>query len=668
MMLPRLFSSLWRSVQRAWARLFGYDLFLSHARSDGAGAAEALEARLEQIGFLVFRDVSGLEGAGELTPEIRRAVRRCRLLVVLLTPGALVSPWVAKELALRLAPRRRGLRFLPRRRRVYPVFCHEVRAQTLPAPLRRLGGVLGYELPADEAFDPDVVAESIRKVFGGWRQRAWLRLALALVAGAVLLLAVAIVAQRAAGRRNAERAQWEKAAGTAEAGLRWDVAELAFARAGAADPSARAGLWPRYTEARKRRLLTPRWRLGLAEGQRALWIGEHDGAPVALTYDSEKSRLHLLDEHGEVAAWAVAGSDLPLVEQVAGSACVFAGGTLWKAPLARAAHWSAQPLATGLDAENSVDTMPPVQLLRKGERLLLLGRKAKHWCVLEVDPVTLAIRNDTPLALPVDADTVLRLGHTDQWLALGGSLPHGSRAIDVVGWGVDGQPRTLRPAAGAVNPASTLPDLDMLAVAPDDAQVFVCYYLPRFANPGGMPGDLHAQWLAIDTATVRPAWPLDPRITKLFPVHTHQRLEALYETDNKALHALSFLDFIALDRPPLDLLPRVEAWSFFPQPNDAREDPVIAAAAEDRLLLLRADQRIFELPLPVRLRELESVGILVSASGNHVALRLRPGLDGEKESLLVWEYGIPPAVQTWPDVTALQEQLEVFPPAGKPAP
>ena len=88
-----------RTLLRSPARaLFGFDIFISYARSDGAAYAELLEARLETVGFTVFRDRHELNVGDPLDHTVTAAIQRSRRFVLVDTMGARVSPWVAKEL------------------------------------------------------------------------------------------------------------------------------------------------------------------------------------------------------------------------------------------------------------------------------------------------------------------------------------------------------------------------------------------------------------------------------------------------------------------------------------------------------------------------------------------------------------------------------------------
>jgi hypothetical protein len=91
-------------------------LFLSHAHENKALAAN-LQRVLEQQGSAehpveVWLDKRELRAGDGLTPEIERAITAADALLVLVTPAALQSVWVGKEVAM--APRVKAAQGPPR--------------------------------------------------------------------------------------------------------------------------------------------------------------------------------------------------------------------------------------------------------------------------------------------------------------------------------------------------------------------------------------------------------------------------------------------------------------------------------------------------------------------------------------------------------------------------
>ena len=135
-------------LKRIWCRLTGYDVFISYAQRDGLNYAKGLQRQLEsgKRKLLVFRDETGLEGSGELRPELLREVRRCRVLAVVVSPGACESKWVADEVAVRIDNgRRKRFGLFQRPAAVVPLLLPPVNTKALPEPLGVLSGYLWAE-------------------------------------------------------------------------------------------------------------------------------------------------------------------------------------------------------------------------------------------------------------------------------------------------------------------------------------------------------------------------------------------------------------------------------------------------------------------------------------------------------------------------------------------
>ena len=84
----------WRTPIRF---LFGFDVFISYGRSDADGYAELLETKLEALGFATFRSKREIDAGEWLNDSLKNAIRRSRHFVLLDTPAARRSPWVASE-------------------------------------------------------------------------------------------------------------------------------------------------------------------------------------------------------------------------------------------------------------------------------------------------------------------------------------------------------------------------------------------------------------------------------------------------------------------------------------------------------------------------------------------------------------------------------------------
>ncbi len=87
-----------RVIDYAFSRLFGDDVFVSYARTDGTDYALALASRLADEGFATDIDQWG-SGPGDSIPvELIKRLRRCRVLVIVATPGAHASAAIATEI------------------------------------------------------------------------------------------------------------------------------------------------------------------------------------------------------------------------------------------------------------------------------------------------------------------------------------------------------------------------------------------------------------------------------------------------------------------------------------------------------------------------------------------------------------------------------------------
>src|SRR5262245_7053594 len=92
-------------------RIFGYDIFISYARSDASRYAAALKRDLEQRGFRCFLDKVDFPAGSELRAGLERDLARSQAAVVVASPAGRASQYVALEVATyrRRRPHRRLL-------------------------------------------------------------------------------------------------------------------------------------------------------------------------------------------------------------------------------------------------------------------------------------------------------------------------------------------------------------------------------------------------------------------------------------------------------------------------------------------------------------------------------------------------------------------------------
>jgi hypothetical protein len=88
------------------------ELFLSHATPDRESAA-ALASTLRAHGVPVWFSRTNLAGAQQWHDEIGRALGRCDWFALLLSPAAVRSRWVKRELLFALRSRRYDCRIVP---------------------------------------------------------------------------------------------------------------------------------------------------------------------------------------------------------------------------------------------------------------------------------------------------------------------------------------------------------------------------------------------------------------------------------------------------------------------------------------------------------------------------------------------------------------------------
>jgi hypothetical protein len=91
-----------RPREQSWARLFGYDIFISFALGAPPSGARAyasdLARRLRERGFTVFFSEDEAPAGGELDDTLKRAIRASRVLVLVANRGTLREPrWVRAE-------------------------------------------------------------------------------------------------------------------------------------------------------------------------------------------------------------------------------------------------------------------------------------------------------------------------------------------------------------------------------------------------------------------------------------------------------------------------------------------------------------------------------------------------------------------------------------------
>ncbi len=88
------------------------EIFLSHATKDDSFAVW-LKDELRQCGISVWYSESHIEGASQWHDEIGKALQRCDWFLVVLSPDAIQSIWVKRELLFALEQPRLVGRIVP---------------------------------------------------------------------------------------------------------------------------------------------------------------------------------------------------------------------------------------------------------------------------------------------------------------------------------------------------------------------------------------------------------------------------------------------------------------------------------------------------------------------------------------------------------------------------
>src|SRR5258705_4248702 len=131
-----------------------YDAFLSYSHAKGKPIAAALQSVVQKLGkpwyrrraLRVFRDDTSLTASPQLWPSIEQALARSRYLILLASPEAAASPWVAKEVIYWLDRKSIDslLIALTEGKLVWGVLCQGFRQRNASFLLHRLFFVKGF--------------------------------------------------------------------------------------------------------------------------------------------------------------------------------------------------------------------------------------------------------------------------------------------------------------------------------------------------------------------------------------------------------------------------------------------------------------------------------------------------------------------------------------------
>lgn len=127
------------------------EIFFSHASIDRV-AADKIVSRLRRAGLRVWYSKTHLKGAQQWQAEIGAALKRCDWFVVLLSPAAVKSKWVERELAYALQHDQYDRHIVPLLLRT----CH----------FERLSWTLGAIQMIDSTKGPKAGADTLLSLWG----------------------------------------------------------------------------------------------------------------------------------------------------------------------------------------------------------------------------------------------------------------------------------------------------------------------------------------------------------------------------------------------------------------------------------------------------------------------------------------------------------------------
>jgi len=674
-----------RLLETVWARLFGFDIFITYTRRDGETYAVALKRALDRE-YLVFFDASGIQGGQSIPERIRSEIRRCRLHIVVLTPKAVdptESPWIFKEV---------GLHFdCDREPRIQTIFFPPNAPHNLPSRLKQLADHKGvHELPnAEMTGSPSIhvleaiaghapydaseiwaralesAAENpnrahafveIQSAFGVVRQRT--RMLQAASAACCLFMLSAIgawwghdVAQR--------RLTLASNAETAEANLRFLEAERHWLTASKLAPWGSGKFREMWSRASERRLLTPAAGITLPLGWRALALGAHSNEWRLLAHrlhdlNVANGRAAFVDRSGWRETIATGNDYNPRVLFKSDAAYLHAAGKITRIPNDGGPR---REVDLGLTSYELASLPPQVELGWKAGRLCVLAGLENPPQFFVLNPTTLHIESRTELKLPIDLPTpeterdgserfgeaIFRLSARDDAFVVATWRRFTDYQVGLVTWGLD-----LRPEMAArefplpmtdIGPV-TSPKLETFELSPGDAQIFL--RITTFNLFGGTPWRSGRNfWLALDTESQRPPFLMESMISEVWPLPAHQPLEAYYRVDGGDLRALLFPDFVVTARPPVGVLHEVRAASLLPIPqNDVF---TLAAATSHEIVLIRDAKPVFRIDAPSTSKHPDARlnRIHADPSGQWLAASFDAETDENLQRLLIWKAGAP---------------------------
>jgi TIR domain-containing protein/WD40 domain-containing protein len=183
---PHALVRAWRKVTDPVLRFFiGRDVFISYARKDAVRYAPALLRELRKRGVSAFLDQTEASSSNDLPPEIRRALRLCSALAIVVGEHTGDSTYVAQEVTS----------FITKPRPIVPIL---IDFAAYPKWLPKAVWESETKVSVDAGTPDAKVVNRLADIAGVFTQARRLRLAITV---AVLLLTGAAVAVEVARRR-----------------------------------------------------------------------------------------------------------------------------------------------------------------------------------------------------------------------------------------------------------------------------------------------------------------------------------------------------------------------------------------------------------------------------------------------------------------------------------
>lgn len=439
--------------------------------------------------------------------------------------------------------------------------------------------------------------------------------------------------------RVTHRRVWQEQASVAAADHRFDIAELALARAVEADPRGSKEVIPLYMAAREKRLLTPHTSLTLPLAQRLAELGSWNGYPYMVILNHDNNALYL--NHRGTSTTIQPGCDSePLI-----------------ASKERFLIWACgkEIHSIRMNEPDVVKTAllddSPTDLAFVGNDLRVVERLEGRSVVRTFDPEDLRKSNTNELAGRPEGG-ILRLCSGTQYIAY--SINVAGTSFRVNRWTSQAEaPQTdevLIPNPQGFSQAIGANVLGSWS-APGCGKFFITY------SPGWSPSGPRAEsvWAEIDLEFPVRVRTLDADIRTIVPVNSGSGLEAEYLMRTGDLRQLLAVSPIVIDTPIRTIARQVRAFAEW---RASRSTPdVVTVVADDRYLTVFSGADIV-VRYPIEVKDILKVAI--SDDGSFIAV------EGD-DRLVVWSKAPPNQDAMISSFDALSKELGIkWPEKGEP--